>query len=216
MRLVQRDSSSVPIPESFGQQTDNAAKYEGAGGLERLLVSRFRDRLLAEIGPLGPRTVLDAGCGEGHVTEWLSHALPGTAITGLDGRGPAMADFRARNPSAIAVEGDLTASPFGNGEFDLVVCTEVLEHLPDPRTAVHELARVCGGHLLLTVPHEPFFRAGNVVRGRYLTRLGSTPGHRWTWGRRGFLHTIEAAANPIRWFSAFPWQGALAAPRRTR
>jgi SAM-dependent methyltransferase len=208
------DSSSVPVRQGFGQETDNAAKYEGAGGVERRLLERFRERLLSELVPLAPRTVLDAGCGEGHVTEWLSEALPGSSITGLEGRASALAAFQARNPAARAVEGDLTAAPFEDAAFDLVVCTEVLEHLPDPAAALRELARVSGGRLLLTVPHEPFFRAGNLARGRYPGRLGSTPGHRWTWGRRGFMRMVAEEAEPIRWFSAFPWQGALAAPRR--
>ena len=212
--VVRWDSSSVPVRGGFGQETDNAAKYEGAGGVERRLLLRFRHRLLSEVRPLSPQIVLDAGCGEGHVTQWLTRTLPVSEITGLDGRAAALAAFRARNPAARAVEGDLTSTPFANDTFDLVVCTEVLEHLPDPGAAMRELVRVCSGHLLLTVPHEPFFRAGNLARGRYLSRLGSTPGHRWTWGRRGFIRTIEAEADPVRWFSAFPWQGALAAPRR--
>jgi SAM-dependent methyltransferase len=208
------DSSSVPVRQDFGQETDNAAKYESAGGVERRLLLRFRSRLLSEVAQLGPQTVLDAGCGEGHVTEWLTEALPRGAITGLEGRAAALDAFRARNPSARAVEGDLTSTPFDDDAFELVVCTEVLEHLPDPCAALRELARVCRGHLLLTVPYEPFFRVGNLARGRYLARLGSTPGHCSTWGRRGFMRMVARDADPVRWFSAFPWQGVLAVPRR--
>jgi SAM-dependent methyltransferase len=213
-RVAQWDSSSAPVGTGFGQVTDNAAKYERAGAKERWLLERFRQRVLAEVVPLAPRRVLDAGCGEGHVTEWLTRALPTSSITGLEGRAHALTAFTTRNPDAEAVEGDITAAPFDDASFDLVVCTEVLEHLPEPRAALRELARVSGGHLLLTVPHEPFFRAGNVARGRYLSRLGSTPGHVSTWGRRGFIRAIATEADPLRWFSAFPWQGALAAPRR--
>jgi SAM-dependent methyltransferase len=111
------------------------------------------------------------------------------------------------------VRSDLRALPFPDGAFELVLCTEVLEHLPEPHQGLRELGRVCACHMFLTVPHEPFFRAGNVARGRYLSRLGSTPGHVSTWGRRGFLRAVAAEAEPIRWVSMFPWQGVLARPR---
>jgi SAM-dependent methyltransferase len=208
----------VPAPTApgsrFGQVTDNAAKYERAGGVEARLLTRFRARLLAELRPLAPRGVLDAGSGEGHVTEWLRGALPESEITAVDGRDEALAALRERNPGIRTVTADLAALPFGDDDFDLVVCTEVLEHLPDPARVLRELSRVCAGHVLITVPHEPLFRAGNLARGRYVARLGSTPGHVSTWGRRGFLRTVSGELEPLRWFSAFPWQGVLARPRR--
>lgn len=206
-------ANGVPTPGGFGQQTDNAAKYEQAGGIEQRLLARFRARLLELVVPLAPARVLDAGCGEGHVTAWLAEALPAAQITGLEGRPDALAVFRERNPGCAAIEGDLLALPFENAGFDLVTCTEVLEHLPEPRRALREVGRVSAGHLVLTVPHEPFFRAGNLARGRYLSRFGSTPGHLSTWSRRGFERTVAAEAEPIRWVSTFPWQGVLARPR---
>jgi len=199
----------------FGQDTDNSAKYERAGRVERRLLARFRARLLDEIGPLAPRSLLDAGCGEGHVTQWLAKALPGNEITGVEGRAEALTAFRARNPGLHAVEGDLRALPFPDDTFDLVLCIEVLEHLHQPEIALRELGRVCTGHLFLTVPHEPFFRTGNLARGRYWSRLGSTPGHLSTWGRRGFLGAVAAELEPVRWISLFPWQGVLARPLMT-
>jgi SAM-dependent methyltransferase len=196
----------------FGQETDNSAKYERAGRVERRLLSRFRARLLEELAPLAPRSVLDAGCGEGHVAEWLAEVLPGSEITGVDGRADALIAFRARNPGLHAVEGDLHALPFPDNAFDLVLCTEVLEHLEQPEAALRELGRVCSAHLFLTVPHEPYFRTGNLARGRYWSRLGSTPGHLSTWGRRGFLDAVASELEPVRWMSLFPWQGVLARP----
>jgi SAM-dependent methyltransferase len=195
---------------SFGQETDNAAKYDQAGGVEARLLARFRARLLDTVVPLAPARVLDAGCGEGHATEWLAAALPGAGISAVDGRPEAVHACRARNPRADVRVADLLELPFETGEFELVVSTEVLEHLPDPRAALRELARVSSAHLFVTVPHEPWFRAGNLARGRYPRRLGSTPGHLSTWGRRGFTQLVGSEAEPLRWVGMFPWQGMLA------
>lgn len=52
--------------------------------------------------------------------------------------------------------GDLLRLPFPDASFDAVLCTEVIEHTADPRTAVSELCRVLapGGDLVLTVPNR--------------------------------------------------------------
>ena len=52
------------------------------------------------------------------------------------------------------VEGDLEAMPFPDGAFGTIVCTEVLEHVPDPSTALAEIRRVLrpGGTLIGSVP----------------------------------------------------------------
>jgi SAM-dependent methyltransferase len=192
------------------QETSNLEKYEGRGGVERRLIERFRAALLREVGALAPARVLDAGCGEGIVAGWLSAALPGAEITAVDARPEAIAELRRRNPGLRAEVGDVYALPFRDGEFDLVLAIEVLEHLDRPRAALRELARVSASNLVLTVPHEPFFRAGNLARGRYVRRLGSTPGHVNTWTRRGFLDVVGGELDAPRWWSAFPWQAVTA------
>ena len=52
------------------------------------------------------------------------------------------------------VEADLTRLPFGDGEFDIVICSHVLEHVPDDRVAIREMKRVLapGGVALVLVP----------------------------------------------------------------
>jgi 2-polyprenyl-3-methyl-5-hydroxy-6-metoxy-1,4-benzoquinol methylase len=191
------------------QETRNLDKYEETGVAGRLL-ERFQARLEKELAALAPVSLLDAGCGEGAATAWLADVVPSASITGLDGRADAVAQLPRRVPRAVAVTGDLYAMPFEDGRFDVVVCTEVLEHTERPDEAVRELVRVADRALLLTVPHEPFFRAGNVARGRYVGRLGNTPGHLNNWGRRGFTRLIEPQVQSVRWLSAFPWQAIVA------
>lgn len=52
------------------------------------------------------------------------------------------------------VVGSATDIPLGDGQFDTVVCTEVLEHVPDPLKALREMHRVLkpDGHLILSTP----------------------------------------------------------------
>ena len=192
------------------QETDNLAKWERESGIEARLLARYRDRLLSEIAPLAPKRVLDVGCGEGLLTGWLAAHLPGAEVHGLEARDDAVAQFRTRNPHLEIHQGDLYALPFEDGAFDLVVALEVLEHLEDPAAAVAEMRRVSSRAVALTVPLEPFFRGGNLARGRYVERLGSTPGHLNTWGPVGLRKTLDAVLPGNRWFELFPWQGLIA------
>ena len=67
----------------------------------------------------------------------------------------------------VQIVGDAQALGIGDGRFDVVLCTEVLEHLPEPQKAIDEMFRVLkpGGELLLTTrflfpihdaPHDYF------------------------------------------------------------
>jgi SAM-dependent methyltransferase len=60
-----------------------------------------------------------------------------------------------RYAPAPTVRADVSSAlPFRDGSFDAAVCTEVLEHVADPRGVLHELARVVrpGGRVVVTVP----------------------------------------------------------------
>ncbi len=67
---------------------------------------------------------------------------------------PALWEILDRAAHSVDVFGDGNRLPFAAASVDTVLSTEVLEHLPEPRAAVREMARVLkpGGRLLLTVP----------------------------------------------------------------
>lgn len=67
------------------------------------------------------------------------------------------------NPSVEHIQGDITRMPFCDHSFDIVICTEVLEHLEKPGAALKELKRVAKKFILITVPHEPWFCLGNLL-----------------------------------------------------
>ena len=96
--------------------------------------------------------------------------------------------------------------PFEEGEFELAAAIEVLEHVPDPDHTVAQMARVArGGHLLVSVPREPLWRALNMARGAYLRELGNTPGHVNHWTKQGFVRLLARHGDVVERRSPFPW-----------
>ncbi len=162
-----------------------------------------------------PDSVLDVGCGEGVLTEQWAVALGTRPIVGIDLDDPKLrAEWERRerpNLSFRAVEA--TRLPFADGEFDLAAAIEVLEHVPDPEATVAEMARVARRHLLVSVPHEPLWRALNMARGAYLRDLGNTPGHVNHWTRRGFHSLLSRHGEVVEVRSPFPWTMLLVAVR---
>lgn len=99
--------------------------------------------------PPSPR-ILDAGCGTGR--NLLELRQRGSA-EGVD-LSPRAVDFCRQRGLEGVQEGSLEDIPFEDGRFDLVLATDVIEHLPDDGPALVEMRRVSapGGRLLITVP----------------------------------------------------------------
>jgi O-antigen biosynthesis protein len=125
-----------------------------------------RYRLAARLAP-GCR-VLDAACGDGYGTAMLA-AAGAVAALGVDLSEETVA--RAREKHGIeAAAGDVTALPFDDGAFDLVVSFETIEHVADPLRALSELARVTApdGALLVSTPNPREYLDENPFHVREL------------------------------------------------
>lgn len=188
-------------------------KYGSSNPVVRRLMAGFERTLDELFAQAAPDSVLDVGCGEGVLTErWAQRRSgdrpPPRRVLGIDLEDPKLAaEWAARagpanlSFAAVAVQ----ALPFDDGEFDLVAATEVLEHVDDPRLALAQMARVARRWLLVSVPHEPLWRALNLARGAYVRELGNTPGHLNHWTRASFVRLLGVYGEVVRTRSPFPW-----------
>jgi ubiquinone/menaquinone biosynthesis C-methylase UbiE len=184
-------------------------KYGDKNPVVSFVIGRFFERLRGVVAGLKPGTLLDAGCGEGELLR--RGVLP-------EGLRPVCLDLRADSLAEIAepkrVRASVQALPFSDRSFDVVTCLEVLEHLEDPGSAVRDLARVAKKAIVLSVPFEPWFRAGNVLRGKHLAALGNHPEHMQHWNLRTFETFLSASVAEVRIVEAFPWIIACCRPNQ--
>ena len=131
--------------------------------------------------------------------------LPELAITGMDINRAELGIAQHLNPDGNVVVGDIHMLPFSDNQFDLVVCTEVLEHLEHPHPAIAELLRVSAHTLLLSVPREPYFRLGNLFSGHYVSAWGNYPDHRQVWTKAQFVHEVSRFMTVRQVWTPFPW-----------
>jgi SAM-dependent methyltransferase len=99
---------------------------------------------------LAPRRVLEIAAGTGVLTRELDAAIPAAEVTATD-LNAAMVEFGSRRaPGASWRQADALSLPFGDGQFDLVVCQFGVMFFPDKPAAFREVQRVLapGGRLL--------------------------------------------------------------------
>jgi SAM-dependent methyltransferase len=110
--------------------------------------ARVVRRMIARYAVAGA-PILDAGCGTGLN---LRHLPKGSIGIDINPRNVAL--LRDRLPDHVVLEGDVEHLPFVDGSFGTVLCTEVIEHIPDPSAALAEYRRVLrpGGVLVGSVP----------------------------------------------------------------
>lgn len=210
------DDQHSPLSDYGNVAGNHYDKYASRNPIARALMNGFLGAFDALAGQTGARSAFEVGCGEGELS--LRLLRRGLAVRGCDLEADVVAEANSAARAAGFGEPFAVRSIYdlADGEIaaDLVVCCEVLEHLPDQRAGLARLAAQRMDHLLLSVPREPIWRALNCARGKYLADFGNTPGHLQHWSRRGFVELVGGHFEIVAVRSPLPWTMLLARPRR--
>ncbi|MBI2028478.1 MAG: methyltransferase domain-containing protein [Candidatus Levybacteria bacterium] len=188
------------------QLPTNYIKHTSKNPLQKYLIDNFYSSLVSLIKPLNPKTVLDAGCGEGFTMNNLIKNNIGENVEGIEFSEETITIGKKLFPDLKIKRGSIYSIPYPNNFFDLVVCTEVLEHLDSPQRALKEILRISTKDVVISVPNEPFFMLSNFLRGKNISRLGNDPGHINHWTIISFINLLKKHGLKIKKIKLpFPW-----------
>lgn len=185
--------------------TANYRKYHSGNPLQRRFLERLLTQIIRQARIIHPRSVLDAGCGEGFLLDRLKHAGIGVKNIGVDLSEDALAIAKKERPDLSLKKADLYSLPFKDSSFDLVLCCEVFQHLKDPKKALKELHRVAKQYVIFSVPNEPLFKTANFMRGKHVLNFGDDASHLNHWSGDSFEEFVSKYFTVFTRKQPFPW-----------
>jgi 2-polyprenyl-6-hydroxyphenyl methylase/3-demethylubiquinone-9 3-methyltransferase len=140
-------------------------------------INPLRANFIDERSPVAQKKVIDVGCGGGILAESL--AQRGAVVTGIDmGEAPlSVARLHALESGIELTYEQITAEEKSSqmpGEFDVVTCMEMLEHVPDPSSVVRACAQLVkdGGDVYFsTINRNPKAYAFAILGAEYILKL---------------------------------------------
>jgi 2-polyprenyl-6-hydroxyphenyl methylase / 3-demethylubiquinone-9 3-methyltransferase len=136
-------------------------------------INPLRLEWIARHAPLEGARVLDVGCGGGILTEAM--ARRGANVTGIDLSEKALRVAELHlHESKLDIRYELASAEEFRGEFDVVTCMELLEHVPQPHSMVAACARLVrpGGQVFFsTINRNPKSYLHAVIGAEYLLGL---------------------------------------------
>jgi SAM-dependent methyltransferase len=190
-----------------GYTSANLRKWQYANRLYQQHLELYLLRLHNQLRICHPASVLDVGCAEGIVCCALQHLGWQSEWMGCDVRADALHIASQTAPHAHWTRASAFDLPFANKCFDLVLCAEVLEHLPNPECALREFARVSRRWVLLSVPVEPLFRTLAWISRRL--HFGGDPGHLNFWTPAAFRAWVSQFGTLTHWERSTIYQIAV-------
>ena len=191
--------------ERLGDRFESAlSSYDTRRRVETLIDGFLTDEMVAG------KSALDVGCGLGFFSQRLKERS--ARVTACD-LGATLVERTRQRVGCTGVVADVMSlsEQFGRASFDLVVSSECIEHTPDPRAALRQMAAVLkpGGHLVVSTPNILWMP---VVRAASRFHLRPFDGHENFSSWRSLRKTLRGAGIEIvreQGLHLFPFQFGL-------
>lgn len=196
-------------------ETSKHAKYSTPNPISQYLVNEFYTDITKCLKEIHFESLLDIGCGEGFLLKSNASLLKNVNCFAIDFDPAEVADAKKNLDFCNVSEGSVYEIYLENEAVELVICTEVMEHLEFPEKALDEIFRVTSKYVLLSVPREPLWRILNMSRGKYLSEWGNTPDHVNHWSSKTFTTFVQRHFEVLKIFNPIPWTIILAKKKIT-
>lgn len=191
-------------------------KYQSNNPISKLLMDGFLtnfNELLSSL--VRSEEIIELGAGEGFLSKVIKKKFKKSRLLVSDSDEEILEEAKVtlKGVSGLTFK-KIDAERIGlkDGIFDLVVCSEVLEHVENPKKVLGEILRVMkdDGKAIISVPWEPIWRMLNLLRLKYWSEGGNTPGHIYHWNYRSFLKMIRSLDLRVEEIKRpFPWMMLL-------
>jgi SAM-dependent methyltransferase len=172
--------SAAPLRRFYeNPEVPASSGLDRAERMSRMLAVALRD-------VSGPACVVDVGCGDGSAAALAARRNPGHHMIGLDWSSGSLRQARALGLTVVQAGVDPPGLPVASQAADIVIMSELIEHLVDTDSALDEVFRVLkpGGSLLLSTPNlAAWYNRGLVALG--IQPLFSEVSLRGVYGRPG-------------------------------
>mgnify|MGYP001598248469 CR=1 FL=1 len=163
--LIFLSPEMIEASDEYADSDPYTVEQNIGSDFHRRRIALTLELLLEAVALIGgkPR-VLDLGCGQGHITEKMRQALPDAEITGLDASLSAVEYAHDHFSGIDFAVGDAYQCPYSKEYFDIVVCNNLWEHVPDPLFLLNRIRVVLkpGGFIIVSTPSR--YRFSNLVR----------------------------------------------------
>ncbi len=187
-------------------------KYRSRNPIHKSLLAGFLKHARRLLDVAAPANIVEVGCGPGDLAARLfgRSTNPDVDYAGVDICEQQVQLARSRYPEFRFAGASAYHLPFDDDTVDVVLLCEVLEHLDDPAIALSEAFRVSREFILISVPWEPVWRVLNVLRGKYWSKWGNTPGHIQHFSRRAIRDLVSRQFDIVAVRHPLPWTMILA------
>ncbi|TCL70395.1 class I SAM-dependent methyltransferase [Rhizobium sp. BK251] len=186
-------------------------KYNTGNPIARYLMNGFLNSFDELTEKTGIRSAYEVGCGEGNLSMRLHDR--GWDVRGSDLEATSVAEANGQCATRGISPKFKTISLYDlapqEASAELVICCEVLEHVPQTERALAVLKSLANPYLLVSVPREPIWRILNMARGKYIGSLGNTPGHIQHWSSAAFLDLLRRTVKVVEVRQPLPWTMVL-------
>ena len=170
-----------------------------------------------------PTMLLDFGCGDGNMTEYVAHLLPTTKIYGVDPSSESVELAKKRLPNASFYTSGPTLPFFENNMFDVIYAAGVFHHIPfnEHKEYLDELHRILKPNGLLILFElnpwnpgtsyifhtHPMEKNAKMLTPHYAKRLTNSYGHKDTIFYCFFPHALKALRPLEKYLTNIPLGG---------